>query len=90
MYNIISIQEAEHPKRDSCPGADFGVVNRKVAVRLVLDLVESLASTPDLEKVFSTGEEIPFLRILKGIPSSDLIRKESLTNRSDVTGTAKK
>jgi len=59
-------------------------------VRLVLDLIESLASTPDLEKIFSAGEEIPLLRILKGIPNSDLIRKESPTNRSDVTGTAKK
>ena len=79
-----SIKEAEHPKRDSRPGAYFGVVNRKVAVRLVFDLVESLACAPNLEKVFSTGEEIPFLRILKGIPGSDLIRKESLTNCSNV------
>ena len=47
----LSIQQAEHPKGNSVAGTRLDVIDGKVAVGLVLDLVEGLAGAAYLKFV---------------------------------------
>lgn len=58
----LSIQQAEHPKGNSVAGTRLDVIDGKVAVGLVLDLVEGLAGAAYLKEILAIDEEIALLR----------------------------
>ena len=59
----ILIQESEQPKRDAVTVSDFGIINGKVAIREIGDLVKGLAPSSNFEQVFTVNQKVSALGI---------------------------
>ncbi len=79
------IQAPEHPKRYSVAVTDFDVVNSKITVRQVCDLIERLAAAAYLEQILAVGKE----GRASEITSADFIARHGLYSASSVQSAAR-